>query len=260
MAQKQTKGLDKNSNAYIIIYSTVMVVVVAAVLAIAALSLKSKQDANVLNEKKAAILASINIAGENVEELYDENIEGIVVNPNGEKIDGYTSEQVINMLGDLRNTMAEGNLPLFKSKDGRYIIPVIGKGLWGDIWGYVALNDDMNTISGVVFDHKGETPGLGAEIATTAFTDQFKNETIFEGDRLVSIAVIKDGAPEGDPHAVDAVSGGTMTSRGLENMLKDCLKLYEPFLKSKASVPMTEIVPAAEAAEVSNIENTEDNE
>lgn len=259
MAQKQTKGLDKNSNAYIIIYSTVMVVVVAAVLAITALSLKGRQDANVLNEKKAAILASINIAGENVEQLYDENIDGIVINTEGQQLEGYTSEQVIDMLGDLRGSMAEGTLPLFKSKDGRYIIPVIGKGLWGDIWGYVALNDDMNTISGAVFDHKGETPGLGAEIATAAFTDQFKNETIFEDGQLVSIAVIKGGAPQDDPHAVDAISGGTMTSRGLENMLKDCFKLYEPFLKSNVSVPMTEIVPAEEA-EVSNIENTEDNE
>ena len=161
------------------------------------------------------------------------------------------------MLDDQRAAMENGTLPLFKSSDGRYIIPVIGKGLWGDIWGYVALKDDLNTISGVVFDHKGETPGLGAEIASATFCKQFEGEKIFEGSELVSIAVIKGGAPKDDLHAVDAVSGGTMTSRGLESMLKDCLKLYEPFLKSHIEAAAA---PATAEPEVFNNENTEDND
>ena len=99
------------------------------------------------------------------------------------------------------------------------IIPVQGKGLWGPIYGYVSLKSDMNTIYGVTFDHKGETPGLGAEINTTAFESMFPGKKLYEGDKFVSIGVIKGGAKAADPHNVDAISGGTITSKGLEKML-----------------------------------------
>jgi Na+-transporting NADH:ubiquinone oxidoreductase subunit C len=123
-------------------------------------------------------------------------------------------------------------LPIFVYKDEngnkKYIIPVRGKGLWGQIWGYVAINDDLNTIYGAVFDHAKETPGLGAEINQDWFMNEFKGKKLFDDNgNFISIEVVKGGgADPADPHAVDAISGGTITSKGLEDMLKDSLAPY----------------------------------
>ncbi len=240
----------KNSNAYIIFYSTVMVVLVAAALAFASLYLKPYQEANVLNEKKDAILAAIGVLDGN----YDETIKGYAVDASGNTVEGVTGEEALNMLFDLRGAMANGVYPVFESSNGEYVVPVIGKGLWGDIWGYVALKSDLNTIVGVVFSHAGETPGLGAEIATEKYQAQFVGKQIYEGDKLVGISVVKGGAAPNDIHGVDAVSGGTKTSQGLQNMLFDCLTNYAPFF---------ERLKAQEAASnqtMSNQENVQDNE
>ena len=240
----------KNSNAYIIFYSTVMVVLVAAALAFASLYLKHYQEANVLNEKKDAILAAIGVLDGN----YDETIKGYAVDASGNTVEGVTGEEALNMLFDLRGAMANGVYPVFESSNGEYVVPVIGKGLWGDIWGYVALKSDLNTIVGVVFSHAGETPGLGAEIATEKYQAQFVGKQIYEGDKLVGISVVKGGAAPNDIHGVDAVSGGTKTSQGLQNMLFDCLTNYAPFF---------ERLKAQEAASnqtMSNQENVQDNE
>ena len=160
----------------------------------------------------------------------------------------------MNMLFDLRGAMANGVYPVFESSNGEYVVPVIGKGLWNDIWGYVALKSDLNTIAGAVFAHAGETPGLGAEIATEKYQAQFVGKQIYEGDKLVGISVVKGGAAQDDIHGVDAVSGGTKTSQGLQNMLFDCLTNYAPFF---------ERLKAQEAASnqtMSNQENVQDNE
>ena len=124
--------MNKNSNLYIVIYSTVMVVVVATLLAVAALALKSRQGANILNEKKEAILASLSLTGQN----YDEVIDAFVVNEKGEKIEG---QDPIQLLFDLPTAFAEHTLPVFQAQDGRIVVPVSGVGLWGPMWGYVAL-------------------------------------------------------------------------------------------------------------------------
>jgi len=128
-------------------------------------------------------------------------------------------------------------LPVFvcRNDDGalKYILPVYGAGLWGAIWGYVSFDDDGNTVYGAIFDHKGETPGLGAEIAGPKFAGQFINKHVFERGRFVSIQVIKGGAGVNNLHGVDAISGGTLTSRGVEDMLKDCLSEYKAFLETK---------------------------
>ncbi len=240
----------KNSNAYIIFYSTVMVVLVAAVLAFASLYLKPYQEANVLNEKKDAILAAIGVLDGN----YDETIKGYAVDASGNTVEGVTGEEALNMLFDLRGAMANGVYPVFESSNGEYVVPVIGKGLWNDIWGYVALKSDLNTIAGAVFAHAGETPGLGAEIATEKYQAQFVGKQIYEGDKLVGISVVKGGAAPNDIHGVDAVSGGTKTSQGLQNMLFDCLTNYAPFFeKLKAQ-------EAASNQTMSNQENVQDNE
>ena len=111
-------------------------------------------------------------------------------------------------------------------------MPLRGKGLWGPIWGYIALKNDFNTIAGAVFDHKGETPGLGAEINTTEFEQKFLNKQIFDqNENFVSVKVIKGIVKPDDLHSVDAISGGTITSKGLEDMIFNGLSSYLPFIK-----------------------------
>ena len=210
---EKKKGLfsDTNSNAYIILYSTVMVVIVATLLALAALGLQKRQYENELNEKKQAILASLSAS----DQRYDEFIDAYVVDKNGARIDG---EDVFTLLNDLPGAYAAGKFPVFEARDGRVVVPVTGMGLWGPIWGYVALEKDMNTVAGVIMAHKGETPGLGAEISTAKYQANFVGKTIFEGDKFVSVTLRKGGAK--DPaHEVDAISGGTKTSDGVMAML-----------------------------------------
>ncbi len=246
--KQEKKGLfsDKNGNAYIIMYSTVMVVVVAVLLAVAALALKPRQDANDLNEKKQNILASLSAQ----DQSYDEYIDAYVVDKEGKRIEG---EDVFALLNDLPGTFEAGKFPIFEAKDGRVVIPVTGMGLWGPVWGYVALEKDMDTVSGIIMAHKGETPGLGAEIATPKYQANFVGKTIFEGDKFVSVKLRKGGAK--DPaHEVDAISGGTKTSDGVTAMLYNSLENYLPLLEAKRAAGENP------AAEVSNEENVENNE
>ena len=246
--KQEKKGLlsDKNGNAYIIMYSTVMVVVVAVLLAVAALALKPRQDANDLNEKKQNILASLSAQ----DQSYDEYIDAYVVDKDGKRIDG---EDVFALLNDLPGTFETGKFPVFEAKDGRVVIPVTGMGLWGPIWGYVALEKDMDTVAGIIMAHKGETPGLGAEISTPKYQANFVGKTIFDGDKFVSVKLRKGGAKD-LAHEVDAISGGTKTSDGVTAMLQNSLSNYLPLLEAKRTAA------APVSAEVSNEENVENNE
>jgi len=231
-----------------------MVVIVAAILSTAATLLKPRQQQNVKNEKMQSILASANIAStpENAEELYNKHItKELVINKDGKVVGTYED-------GKLEGSMRAFNVNLkeeqFKQKNGKdfvsplfvcehegktnYIIPMLGKGLWGPVWGNIAFKSDFNTVEGVVFDHKGETPGLGAEISTKAFQDQFIGKTIFNKDgKFVSIAVQKGGVatlpPAMHDHAVDAISGGTITSNGVDEMIKSCLGNYVSYIKNQ---------------------------
>lgn len=244
--------MNKESNVYIIIYSTVMVVVVAVLLAVAALSLKDRQDANILNEKKNAILASLGATDQN----YDEFINAYAVNAEGEMIEG---EDVFVLLQDLKGSFEQGKFPVFEAQDGRVVLPITGSGLWGPIWGYIALESDMNTVSGIVLDHSGETPGLGAEIATPAHQAMYKGKQLFEGDEFVSITLKKGGASEGNTHEVDAITGGTKTSDGVSAMIKGSVENYLPLLGAKKGAAVAEEV-ATEETEESNVQNVEENE
>ncbi len=240
MSKKGFLG-GKNSNAYIVFYSTVMVVLVALLLAVTSLSLKDKQQANEINEKKDAIVASLGLE----KGTYDQVIDAYVVNAAGEKV--AVEGEVISLLNKLADNYAEGKYVVFENKEsGEVVIPVTGKGLWDDIWGYVALGADMNTIKGAIFDHAGETPGLGAEIATPKYQAQFPGLTIYEGEELVGIYVVKGGA-KGAAHSVDAVTGGTKTSIGLENMIKDCLQCYDAFFKARTAAANEEVVETVNA-------------
>ncbi|MBR5849941.1 MAG: FMN-binding protein [Alistipes sp.] len=240
--------MNKNSNTYIVIYSTVMVVVVATLLAVAALALKSRQDANILNEKKEAILKSLSAE----DQSYDDFVTAYVVDGQGQKIESMSSDKALDLLFDLPTAFAEQTLPVFEAADGRMVVPVAGTGLWGPMWGYVALEKDMNTIAGVVLDHAGETPGLGAEVATPKHQAMYKGKTLFEGDEFVSVTLRKGGAKD-LAHEVDAISGGTKTSDGVTAMLKNSLGAYLPLLKAAAP---TEEACCAEC-EMKKVENNE---
>lgn len=228
--------MNRQGNTYTFLYAVILVVIVAAMLAIVALWLQPAQNDNIENEKRQNILRTVRIESTAAEskQLFGQYItEQFVVNSKGERIEGDAFK--INMAQEYKKSCDQRQLPVFvaDTKDGKkYILPMYGKGLWGPIWGYVSLNEDKNTIYGTVFDHKSETPGLGAEITTPHFTQQFDGKTVFDNGQLVSILVIKGGNASG-PHEVDAISGGTITSRSVEAMIRSYLTCYEPFLKQK---------------------------
>lgn len=244
------KKMDRNSNLYTFLYASGMVILVAALLAIAATSLKPAQQKNKETEKKIDILKSFGKAEgadkaankhQFVEEAFKKYIaEQIVVNSKGDKVEGLEAFKV-DLKAELAKPLEQRNLPIFKAQlddqSIKYIIPVRGRGLWGPIWGYIALNDDMNTIFGATFAHQGETPGLGAEINTVEFQQQFIGKSIFDSNnKFVSVSVVKGGADKSNPHAVDAISGGTITSVGLQEMVYDCLENYQSFFNKQKNV------------------------
>ncbi len=224
------------SNTYIFTFSIIMVVIVALLLSLAAMQLKPFQDKNIEIEKKQNILASIRIKStvKDAVDLYAKYItDSYVLNNKGEKqegIDAFTVE----LKNELSKPAAKRMLPVYvgtlDDQTNAYVVPLRGKGLWGPIWGYISLQPDMNTVYGTVFDHQGETPGLGAEISTEWFQKPFIGKTLFkDSTQFVSIKVLKGGAKKEDPHAVDAISGGTITSKSLEAMLDSCLIQYKPY-------------------------------
>ena len=236
------------SNTYIFIFSSVMVILVAAVLSFVSEALRPIQQLNVEIEKKQDILRSLGEAKDfatvdnknaYILDEYSKLIKSsIVVNSKGEVVEGRDAFEITKKLKDeMAKPLEERGLPVFiyedESQTKKYVVPVRGKGLWGPIWGYVSLNDDFNTIFGAVFDHKSETPGLGAEIREGWFQEEFKDKKIFdESGKLVSVEVVKGGTTDENPHGVDAISGGTITSKGLQYMLFDCFVPYENYFKS----------------------------
>lgn len=227
-------AINKNSNVYIIIYTIVMVVIVGALLAFLATSLKPMQDENKLKEKKSSIMKAFKAKGDFDELVTIYRLNGTELSE-VEKDAQATIFEELEKRGDLAK--AERDLPLFKYAEGdvvKYVIPLVGKGLWGDIWGYVAVQpkDGNVVITGVVMAHAGETPGLGAEIATDGVQDKFFNKALYNEAGEFSVRMQKGGARNG--HEVDAITGGTKTCDGVNAMLKDCISKYEAFLKAEA--------------------------
>lgn len=221
-----------NSNVYIIIYSVVMVVIVAVLLAVTSLSLQERQGENILNEKRQQIVKAL---GEDpaTASYSDVVAEAVMLDKNGQKIEGKTDADIFSALGDLTASFDAGEYPIFKANNGCVVVPVYGAGLWGPIWGYIALEPDMNTVKGIVMDHSGETPGLGAEITTSKVQSSFVGKTIFEGDNFVSVSMRKGGAKNN--HEVDAISGGTKTCDGVNAMLQSGLGNYRPYFNANKS-------------------------
>lgn len=220
--------MDTNKNLYTIVYSTIIVVIVAAALAYASEYLKPMQERNKEIEKKQSILKSVNLG-----------LEAATATDKAT----YVESEYAKYIKDTTIQNGEKSLDMYictlDSKDKVFIVPVHGVGLWGPIWGYVAFKSDLNTIYGATFDHKGETPGLGSDINTAWFGGQFKDKQIFKDGQFVSVKVVKGGADKSNPNEVDAISGGTITSKGLEKMLIDSFGEYLEYFKSQLSKAVT---------------------
>lgn len=203
--------VNTNSNAYIIIYSTLLVVVVAFVLAFVYQALKPMQDANVALDVKKQVLNSLNLRG----------------------LDGAAAESTYAQVVEAE-VETEG-LKYYECRvDGqrKYVFPLKGMGLWGGISGFIAVDADLDTVYGAYFNHESETAGLGAEIKDSqAWQEQFRGKRIADADGRVTLAVVKkvdDAATQ-----VDAVTGATLTSDGVSAMLADCLPKYINLLKQQ---------------------------
>ncbi|UTW64710.1 NADH:ubiquinone reductase (Na(+)-transporting) subunit C [bacterium SCSIO 12741] len=235
--------MDKNSNGYTFGFAIVMVIVVGSLLSLAAVSLKPFQQENIQKEKKQNILASINVVTSRSEAdaLFSEYVKKqVVINNQGEVV----SEEDGSAFGiDVKKEYKEWkagareesklNFPLFVcNKDGEdyYVVPMVGTGLWGPIWGFVSLKGDLNTIFGANFDHKTETPGLGAEIKESIFEEQFSGDQIYANGE-VAFVIMKGGGGSDNPNGVDGITGGTITSKGVEEMLQRTFEVYKPYFE-----------------------------
>ena len=222
--------MNTNSNSYTIIYASVMVIIVAFLLAFVSSSLKATQDKNVQLDTKKQILAALNIKNvEDADAEYKKYVKGDMLM----NVDGTLTENTGDFVTNYEKEAKEENrLHVFVCEvDGqtKYVVPVYGAGLWGAIWGYVALNEDKDTVYGTYFSHASETPGLGAEIATDWFPQEFVGKKTLENG-TVALSVVKHGKVEKADYQVDGISGGTITSVGVDTMLKECLKEYVNFL------------------------------
>lgn len=263
-------AINKNSNSYTFFFAITMVVVVGVVLALLSQSLKPLQQQNDAIKKKMDILGAIQVDANrgNAEALFEEyvtrrvavNYDGNEVSSENGQIDPFNKQDPFNidvqkdyraevkkliktfssdpdgLSNALRNAQVGDRpvlYPVFEcTKDNRtlYVCPMVGTGLWGPIWGYVALEADYTTIYGAKFDHKSETPGLGAEINTPFFQDKFNGQKLNVGNSTL-FSVLKGGAPTNE-HSVDGITGGTITSKGVDEMLNRTMPVYVRFLKS----------------------------
>lgn len=230
--------MNKQSNIYTTIYIIVLVLIVGTALAVTSLSLRSRQQANIDADKMRQILAAVHITPDASDVIADFNkyiVAQKVVNAAGDTIPG--DAFTIDVAAQVKLADSERSLPVYicRLADGdiKYILPAYGAGLWGPIWGYVALDSDGSTIYGAYFAHQGETPGLGAEIEKPAFSDKFNGKHLFKDGEFLPVAVVKAGQrPAGNEDYVDGVSGGTITSKGVSDMLSNSLKPYESYLKN----------------------------
>lgn len=228
--------MNTNSNTYTIVYASVMVVIVAFLLAFVSSSLKDKQNENVELDKKKQILSALNVnmEGADVAQLYAEIVKQEPLLSADGTVKAETGAFAIDSKMENAKPLAERNLPLFVCQiEGatKYVLPVYGAGLWGPIWGYIALNDDKTTVYGVYFSHSGETPGLGAEITSMPFKSQFPGKQIAKNGEFTSIAIVKPGKVDDSRDYVNGISGGTITSQGVDAMLLEGLGQYVNFLK-----------------------------
>lgn len=245
--------MDTNKNSYTLIYTTVMIVVLTFLLMFVSSALKERQTANIELDIKRQILSSLrlDLRGQDVNALFDKYIvDGLVINSNAEILEESKAAAFgVNIAREFARPLEERRLPIFIADvDGQriYIFGLRGSGLWGPIWGYIALEADRNTIFGVNFSHAAETPGLGSQIAERPFQDQFVGKNILnDRGELVSVAVMKVGQRAEGRQQVDALTGGTITCKAVEAMLFNSLSQYDKFFQQASPATVERVIPVA---------------
>ena len=230
--------MNTNSNTYTVIYSIILVVVVAAVLAFAAMFLKPTQEANVKKDTIGQILTAATIGGEDILGTYQQEIEAaILVDIDGNKVGDLNVEDCeVYGTSELKRQIAadQKSLPVYIFKNGITVVPCYGAGLWGPIWGYIGFEGDLKTIKAVCFGHKGETPGLGAKIADEpSFAESFIGQQVGSGDILFEVA--KPANRQTQMNGVDAISGATITCQALGKTLNQWFGFYQNYITKNAN-------------------------
>ncbi|NNE28040.1 MAG: NADH:ubiquinone reductase (Na(+)-transporting) subunit C [Saprospiraceae bacterium] len=245
----------QHSTKYVVGFVTALTAIVAVVLSLLFTTWEAQSKVNEAIFNKRAILSAVTdyLEGEDPEdmedsrvlEIFDSQVEQKAIRVTGEEVgaeviqsSGYIGgkPENIDMAKEKKKDLEDRVFPLyiFNSPKGKlYIVSVRGKGLWDEIWGNVALKPDFSTIAGVVFDHKGETPGLGAEIKDNpSFPAKFKGKTFYDANgNYVGVDVLKGVVRGDDPHNVDGISGATVTCVGVGEMLQKGIKYYEPYFE-----------------------------
>jgi Na+-transporting NADH:ubiquinone oxidoreductase subunit C len=208
-----------------------MVIIVAFLLAFVSSSLKPTQEKNVQLDTKKQILAALNIKAKDAQTVDTQwaNVKDMLMDPATGELSENTEAFATSYEKEVKENKRFHVFECTVDGQTKYVIPVYGVGLWGAIWGYVALDADKNTVYGTYFSHASETPGLGAEIATEHFQKEFAGKKTLDGD-AVALGVEKFGKVEKPDYQVDGISGGTITSKGVDAMLKSCLGEYIKFL------------------------------
>ena len=241
--------INKDSNLFTFLFAGIMVILVGFLLSSVDVSLQPLKKQNKNNEKMQNIVKTIiteNVSRDEAKSKFDQMItKTVILNYNKQKIKENIGLDIINdkssgfyidLLKEYKGIKQKEkrNYPLFISESNHntyYIVPLMGSGLWGPIWGYIALDEEFNIV-GAIFDHKQETPGLGAEIRYKKFQEQFQGKNILDKNGIFqSIKVLKGGASPEDLHGVDGVTGGTITSDGVTEMLERTLQIYVPYIK-----------------------------
>jgi len=241
-------AVDKNSTGFTLIFVVLMVVIVGAVLASLAFGLKPRQDGHADDKKRMDILAAIGVDSERstVKEIFPQYITDFYMLDNTGKVLSTEQDEVfsVDVKKQHRNTQlieADKKFPLYRAKNSKgeelLVVPMVGKGLWGPIWGYVAMNQDLQTIYGASFDHKTETPGLGAEIKTDFFEKQWASKKLnTQASAKMLFEVTKGAGSSSGEHQVDGITGGTITSKGVEEMVNRTMNIYRKYDSSKAQL------------------------
>ncbi len=241
-------AIDKNSTGFTLFFVVIMVVVVGTILASLALGLKPLQKGHEADKKRMDILGAIAVDSKrsNVNDIFSEYVNGYYLLDSEGNIISRDQKEVfsVDIKKQHRNTELkeeEKKFPLYTAKavDGKnvYIVPMVGKGLWGPIWGYVAMEQDMATIFGAKFDHKTETPGLGAEIKTDFFQKNWKGKSLdLASNAKMMFEVTKGAGSSMGDHQVDGITGGTITSKGVQEMVNRTMIVYRKYESSTAQL------------------------
>ncbi len=234
-------AVNKNNTSYTIIFAVILVVICGGFLAFLSSSLKARQTANIKNEKRQYILSAAGaydisvlkkMDQSEIENIFNQAVNSKILDFNGNVIEGDAFD--IDIVKEYKTTIGKEKsrrYPLFiytEKEETKYVIPMAGNGLWGPVWGFIAIESDKNTIADVVFDHKSETPGLGAKITDPSFTNLFTNSPkhiVTESGVYKGVNVVKGGVKNPE-HEINAIAGATITSKGVGKMLQEGFKPY----------------------------------